>query len=72
MYNYSGQCFLFREETHYLECNAFSPQMGRSNKYKYNFIFDLFLFQALVHVLQEPDTALTSLDLSDCKLKVIF
>ncbi|KAH9637129.1 hypothetical protein HF086_016151 [Spodoptera exigua] len=24
---------------------------------------------ALVHVLQEPDTALTSLDLSDCKLK---
>ncbi|XP_038223405.1 F-actin-uncapping protein LRRC16A-like isoform X4 [Zerene cesonia] len=27
------------------------------------------LIQALVHVLQEPDTALTSLDLSDCKLK---
>ncbi|XP_047993158.1 F-actin-uncapping protein LRRC16A isoform X2 [Leguminivora glycinivorella] len=27
------------------------------------------LIQALVHVLQEPDTALISLDLSDCKLK---
>ncbi|KAG6442209.1 hypothetical protein O3G_MSEX002246 [Manduca sexta] len=27
------------------------------------------LIQALVHVLQEPDTTLTSLDLSDCKLK---
>ncbi|XP_041986576.1 F-actin-uncapping protein LRRC16A isoform X4 [Aricia agestis] len=27
------------------------------------------LIQALVHVLQEPDTALTSLDLSDCKFK---
>ncbi|XP_047534479.1 F-actin-uncapping protein LRRC16A isoform X2 [Vanessa tameamea] len=27
------------------------------------------LIQGLVHVLQEPDTALTTLDLSDCKLK---
>ncbi|GBP66460.1 hypothetical protein EVAR_51446_1 [Eumeta japonica] len=27
------------------------------------------LIQALVHVLQDPDTTLTSLDLSDCKLK---
>ncbi|XP_045451014.1 F-actin-uncapping protein LRRC16A [Melitaea cinxia] len=27
------------------------------------------LIQALVHVLQEPDTTLTNLDLSDCKLK---
>ncbi|XP_059054048.1 F-actin-uncapping protein LRRC16A isoform X2 [Achroia grisella] len=27
------------------------------------------LIQALVHVLQEPDTTLTTLDLSDCKLK---